>query len=788
MFVEFIFNLLLKNFTKSVIVAAAFFFVASNLFAQSGKVIVSGFVNDSTSGEALVGTNLLVYKDSIDTNHPPFSGASTNNYGFYAIPALSRGSYIIVVRNIGYKTHIEKLKIAITQGRVQLNFTMIPENINLHEVVVEGKKKEEVISSSIDINPDILKRLPSLSGEMDLFKILQTLPGIKVANDISSGLYVRGGSPDENLTLVDGVIVYNPTHLGNFSSTFNSDAIQSIRLIKGAFPAEYGGRLSSVLDIKLRSGTKEKETGKISLGMLTSSFMIEGPLSNKTTYMFSARKMYYDFIQNNFLKSDVVPRYNFYDLNTKITISASESNIFTISGLYSKDKIYNPANSNGIDYDIEWKNSMADLKWLNVNSNSLFIVSSLSYIDYESSSILQDNTSKSTANNYYSVSKLRDIYAKTSAEIFWTKNNMLKIGSEFAFHDYSLIFSNFYDPLIEPTLNASPDLFAIEASLYVQNEVNVFSWLKTNLGARGYYFGAQKHFQVEPRFSAQFILGDNFSLNAAYAVAHQFLHLIVRNDISLPTDLWYPSSEDVEPSKSTQYVLGVDYNLLNKQYVFSIDSYYKRMDNLYEFKNAANYILGDPIPELFTKGEGEAYGIEVFINKSYGNFFGWIGYTLSWTRRKFADLNLGKIFYPRYDRRHDVSIVAAYKFNSSWSVGMNWTFATGQGFTVADGQYQFTTVGVNEDLRLQYNYSARNGYRLPNYHKLDINVNYKFKFNNLDVDAYLNLYNVYNRSNPFAIFATHENNADNRNSLGTTQIKQISLFPFIPSLGITVNY
>lgn len=776
---------------KYIVFSAIIFLFSINIHAQSGNVIVSGFITDSTSGEALIGTNILLYKDSINTNLPPLRGAATNNYGFFALPNLSKGNYFIIVRNIGYKTLIEKFNIALTSGRVQMNFSLPSENIKLQEVIVKGKKKDEVISSTIDIDPNILNKLPSISGSVDLFKILQSLPGIKVANDISAGLYVRGGSPDQNLTLVDGVIIYNPTHLGNFSSTFNSDAIQSIRLIKGAFPAEYGGRLSSVLDIKLRSGTKEKEKGKISLGVLTSNFMFEGPLGTKTTYMFSARKMYYDFLENNFMKSQIIPRYNFYDLNTKITYTSTESNIFTISGLYSNDNIYNPGNSNGIDYTIGWKNAMADLKWLHVNSKSLFIVGSLSYTDYEFSSILQDNTSDASANNYYSVSKLRDLYAKMNSEIYWSDNNKLKAGAEFAFHDYSLIYSNFYDPLIEPTLSSNPDILATEAAMFVQNEGKIFNWLKTNIGVRGYYFKSKKYFQLEPRLSAQFILSDNLSLNAAYAIAHQFLHLVIRNDISLPTDLWYPSSDQVEPSKSTQYVLGMDYSLFNRQYLFSVQGYYKKMDNLYEFKNAITYKLGDPIYELFTKGQGEAYGVEFFFNKTVGNLFGWVGYTLSWTKRKFPDLNLGKVFYPRYDRRHDISIVAGYKFNNNWSVSMNWIFSTGQGYTVPDGQYQFTPIGVNEDLSLQYNYTSRNAYRLPSYHKLDVSANYNFKFNNLSIDTYLTLYNVYNRKNPFAIYATHENipgSSTDPGSYGITQLKQISLFPFIPSLGITVNF
>ncbi len=762
----------------------------SNTFAQIHETTLTGFVRDSVSGEALIGTNILLYKDSISVNVPPFRGAATNSYGFYAIPKLTAGSYYLIARNIGYKTKAQEVKIHPAGGRQQVDINLVSENIKLEEVVVEGKKKPGVNASSIDLSPDMLKQLPSISGEVDLFKTLQLLPGIKAASEISNGLYVRGGSPDQNLTLVDGAINYNPTHMGNFSSTFNSDAIQSVHLIKGAFPAEYGGRLSSVLDIKLRSGTKERNKGKLGIGLINSHLMLEGPLGEKSTYMISGRKMYYDFVQQNFIKGKISPRYNFYDLNGKVTIDASESSIYTISGLYSEDNLYNPANNNGTDYNIQWKNAMANFTWLLINSNSLFITTSASYIDYEFQSLLQDNTAAASANNYFSLSKLRDVNVKTNVELHWMNDNTLKVGYDIAMHNYFLIYSDFYDPLLVPTLSELPSIISTEAAIYFQNEGKITDWLETNIGVRGYYFKSKKYFNLEPRLSTKFLLSDNLSINAAYAIAHQFLHLIVRNDISLPTDLWYPSSEKISPSKSSQYVLGIDYSMLDKQYVFSVEGYYKNMKDLYEFKNDTQFRIGDNIADLLTAGEGEAYGVEFFANKTTGNLTGWIGYTLSWTKRKFADLNNGKVFYPRYDRRNDVSLVLAYKFNDSWSAGLTWTYATGQGFTISDGQYKFEPVGISSgSSELQFNYTKRNTYRLPAYHKLDLNVSYKFNWLGLDMSTYLNLFNVYNRQNPFAFYTSVDNSTDsNGNVHPVTQINQISLFPFIPSVGLNMEF
>ncbi|HKI77340.1 MAG TPA: TonB-dependent receptor [Ignavibacteriaceae bacterium] len=754
--------------------------------SQNTNITISGFVRDSTSGEALIGTNILLYKDTLNMDSTPYRGAASNTYGFYALPKILPGNYYLIARNIGYKTLISKINVDINSGRVQYDFMLAPESINLREVIVQGEKKDESISSTIDVNPEILKSLPSLSGEVDLFKILQMLPGVKAENELSNGLYVRGGSPDQNLTLVDGAIIYNPSHLGNFASTFNSEAIHSIRLIKGAYPAEYGGRLSSVLDINLRSGTKQKEKGSLGVGLINSHITLEGPLGSNTSYMISGRKMYYDLIQKNIIKNNNVPVYGFFDLNGKITINSSESNVITLSGLYSSDNLTNP-DDNESEYDIKWKNAMANFTWLHINSNSLFITSSFSFIDYQFQSILQDKTPNSTANNYYSLSKLRDLNFKSNAEIHWLTNSTLKVGLEFVLHNYSLLYSNFYDPRLETTLSEYPDVVSNEISIFFENKGNFTDWLKTNIGIRGYYLKENKYFRAEPHISAQILLSDNLTLNTAFAITHQFLHLVIRNDIALPTDLWYPSSTKIDPSESRQYVLGFDFSSGAKEYLISLEGYYKDMKNLYEFQNAPSVEIGESVANNFTKGEGEAYGIELFVNKRLGKLTGWIGYTLSWTKRKFDYLNAGKVFYPKYDRRHDVSIVLGYNFDEHWEVGMTWTYATGQGYTLTDGQYGFQNIGVNDNYNLHFNYSNRNSYRLPAYHKLDFSVKYKFPWLGYSFETYISFYNVYNHQNPFAYYTTYKQGSGS-GSLPVPKVNQISLFPFIPSIGINMKF
>ena len=583
-------------------------------FQTNAQTIISGFVSDAVTGEALFGTNILLFKDSLNLNNPPFSGIATNSYGFYAIPKLPVGKYFLVARYIGYKPLIREIKINTDVKSVQYNFEMTVEDIGLEEIFISGERVEEQIST-IDISPELLDRLPSLSGETALFKSLQLLPGVQTTNEISSGLYVRGGSPDQNLTLVDGTILYNPAHLGNFSSTFNSDALQGIKLIKGAFPAEYGGRLSSVLDVRLRSGTKEKNKGILGLGTLSSRLLFEGPLGENATYIISGRKMYYDVIQRTFFKNSIIPRYNFYDVNAKISYNISESDILWIEGFLSSDNIYSPSASEDIGYTIDWKNNAITLNWLKIDSKSTFLNNSISYVDYQFRSIIEDKTKNSKAPSYFSSSILRDLFIKSSAELHLNVDHIIKMGAEIAVHNYHLIYNDVYNEILEKNLNSVQGTIAAEAAFYFENDWQIFPRMKTNLGARFYYFKSQKYFRFEPRLSATYLLSENFHLNAAFAVAHQFLHLVVRNDISLPTDLWYPSSEVINPGRSAQYVFGFDSYFNNQEYQFSVEGYYKSMENLYEFRYAPVFLSGQSVDEFLTIGKGEAYGVEFFLIK-----------------------------------------------------------------------------------------------------------------------------------------------------------------------------
>jgi outer membrane cobalamin receptor len=757
----------------------------TELFGQQKENIISGFVKDSITGESLVGTNILLYKDSIKVNSPPLAGCSTNRFGYFVIPSLSSGRYFIIVRHIGYKTYVTDINLRGEKIIENLSIQLSPEDIQLEEVIVKGKKPEKTLTSTIDISPELLAKLPSLSGETDLLKSLEFLPGVNKASEISSGLYIRGGSPDQTLTLVDGVIVYNPAHLGNIASTFNSNAISDVRLIKGAFPAEYGGRLSSILDIKLRSGSKEKEKGTVGIGTINSFATFEGPLKGNSTYMVSGRYMYYDLIQKNFNEKSSIPRYNFFDVNAKLNFVLSERNILSLSTLFSKDHVYNPPRVNDTNYDIEWKNFNLSLNWLQVNTKSLLLNSIFSFINYEFSSKIGVNPESVTSYTYFSNPNLTDFYFRQNAEFKWHQDHNLKLGFEIALHNYDVVYNDIYSSALELNPFAGKNITSIEAALYFQNESEFTSRLKANYGGRFYYFGSKKYFRFEPRISTSYAITDQLFLKSAFAIAHQFLHLIVRNDITLPTELWYPSTKSLGPEKSTQYVLGLDSYWLNEQYEFSIESYYKDVKNIYEFKNNPDLNpFNDTIEEQFISGHGESYGVEFFLNKRTGKFTGWIGYTLSWSKRQFNELNAGRVFYSRYDRRNELSFVLTYEFMKNLSAGATWIYASGQRYSLPPGQYIFDPVGTGGGQEIQFNYTGINSSMFPDYHKLDINFNYMFNWLNKDFSAYINLYNIYNRHNAFAQYITFDEQPD-----GTKKnvLKRITLFPFIPSIGLIVK-
>jgi outer membrane cobalamin receptor len=760
-------------------------FSSTTLFADGAEATLSGSVRDSLTGEVIIRATVSL---SVSEDAPSVRGALTNTFGFFSIPKLEVRAYVLKIRSIGYAPVQMRISEQQVRSMKQLALTMKPVDVVTSDVVVLASREDVSPTSSISavsVNSDFIKSMPAMLGETDVFRVLQLLPGVKSPSELSSGLYIRGGSPDQNLILLDGVTVYNPSHLGGFLSTFNNDALRDVRLIKGGFPAEYGGRLSSVLDMTMKDGNSERVRGAGGLSIISAKALLEGPIGDDVTFMLSGRRMYLDLVSKIAMpNSDAssTPGYYFYDANAKLTWKIGENDRLTVSGFFGRDVLDGPP-SDGFDLDIGWGNATFNTRWMHIVSPELFTNLSVIYTKYDFKTDLRSNDYLA----FYSLSKIADITTKGDATYYLSQDHTIKAGFELTSHDFtndvsdSLDFSGF--------VIRSSSTPALDAALYVQDEWTISKGLSANAGLRGYYFPNADMFALEPRLQLAYELTPSLKITSSYAVAHQFLHLIVRNDINLPTDLWFPSTKTIRPERSEQFILGWELGLGNeKEYVVQVEGYYKDMQNLYEYKDTASFTLfGAPLESQFTRGDGRAYGVEFFLNKRLGDLTGWIGYTLSWTTRTFAELNQGKEYFARYDRRHDASITLSYKLSKSIDLGVSWVYGTGFAYTMPTGQFSFGGVDPgNSEPAVEQTFTDRNGYRLPAYHRLDINLGFKTTVFGLESVINLSVYNAYNRLNPFAQY--FEQDYDPATKTSKLVLKQLTLFPIIPSIAWNFSF
>lgn len=762
-------------------------------YAQTELSTISGTVK-SKSGEAIISASVYITNEN---STKPIKGGYTNKFGFFSIPKVPAGKYIIVASSITYNQFRQEITLTSKQN-LTLQIELEPKDIKLDEIVVESDRDNLPAVNRIGtltVAPTFISKMPAIGGEIDVFRALQLLPGVQTSSELSSGLYVRGGSPDQNLTLLDGVIVYNPSHLGGFFSVFNTDALKDIKLIKGVFPAEYGGRLSSVLDMTMKEGNKEKISGDAMISLIASKLTIEGPITDDCSFMISGRRMYLDAIMWLAMDSEQfadAPNYYFYDLNAKVNYKISDNDHIFLSGFFARDVVVIP--NYEVDASIYWGNKTGNIRWMHIFSPTLFSNFSLIYTDYNFNVDIKETigeTETTRTTHFKSKSEINDITFRGELQIFPYDNHTIKTGFDITSHNFNVaanMFENIDLDLGDWTLGATK-LNAMEIALYAQDEWTINEKLVANIGARLFYFNKGNYFSPEPRLSASYKLSENSFLKSGIAFANQFVHLITENEIALPTDLWFPATKKIKPSRAIQGMLGFEQYFLNRKYYFTIEVYYKKMYNLYEYKESGTFFsFGMPLESQFTKGDGNAYGIEFFLNRQIGNFSGWIGYTLAWTNRTFPELNFGKIFPPRYDRRHDISIVLNYEFSKKWELGASWTYATGQAYTMPMGIYSFDDHPFptsSQDIYTSYQYSERNGTRLPPFHKLDLNFMRKSTFFGLPSVFSINIYNAYNRRNPFAWYISNE-----YDEFGGFKpvVKQITLFPIIPSFGYSVKF
>ncbi len=781
---------------RIVIVVIGFLFFALNSFAQK-KYTISGYVKDAESGETVIAANISIKGKN---------GMMSNQYGFWSATLL-QGTHQIVVSHIGYKPTI--VSINLTRD-TSVNILLQNGTALSDEVVVTSAKRENNVRAAqmgkITLPIEQIKGVPAFMGEVDLLKVVQLLPGVRNAGEGSSGIYVRGGGPDQNLIMLDDAVVYNTGHLFGFFSIFNADAIKNVTLIKGGMPAQYGGRLSSVLDVSMKEGNNQKYQFEGGIGLIASRFSIQGPIvKDKASFIVSARRTYVDALAKGFVKPGSQfygSGYYFYDLNTKINYKFNEKDRVYLSGYFGRDVFDFRNGKQSLNINIPWGNATGTLRWNHVFNRKLFANTTAVYNDYNFTfNGKQDNFDLKLA------SGIRDLTLKQDFDYYPASNHKLKFGWLYTYHRFTPSVVSGRQDSIEFNPQSAQVKFANETAIYLQDDWDVSKKVKINVGLRYSNFaqiGAYKIYDVdefqnrldsnvfkkgqtvksygglEPRFTLRYEINERTSVKASATRNLQYIHLVSNSGTTLPTDIWVPSTYKVKPQISWLYAAGLFKNIKNNTYETSVEVYYKQMQNQIEYREGyTNNSLKDTEDD-FTFGNGWSYGSEFFVNKVKGRFTGWIGYTLSWTWRKFEGLNGGEKFPAKYDRRNDMSIVAMYELNKKWKLSSAFVYGTGSASTLPQRFYLIGAV-------LSQQYSNINQYRLPSYHRIDFSATLTPKKNEKrkwKTEWVFSIYNAYSRQNPYFIYYDQTGSPYD----GTLQIqgKQVSIFPIIPA--VTWNF
>ncbi len=764
-----------------------FIFILTGIKASLAQdnYIVNGIVTDSLSGETLIGV-------TIKFSNKTQNGTSTNAYGFFSYK-LNAGEYTMTVSYIGYRTFISTVRI---DSDKRLDLTLIPEN-SIDEVVVTSEKRNDnVVSAQMGvakINLNEIRNVPVIFGERDVLKTLQLLPGIKSAGEGNSGFYVRGGSADQNLILLDEAPVYNASHLLGFFSTFNSDAIKDVSVFKGGMPAQYGGRLSSVLDIRMNDGNKKEYTVEGGIGLISSRLKVEGPLArDKSSFMISGRRTYADAFLA--LAKDPSIRKNtlyFYDLNSKANYQLDDKNTIYLSGYFGRDEL-------GLNetFGFDWGNATATLRWNHLYSNRLFSNTSIIYSNYNYviENFLQEN-------NFKVSSSIKDLNLKQDFQLSLNNSHNMRFGLDLISHTIApgSITSNAGSSVNEETIDKRK---GNEVSVYLSDEweindkINVVYGVRTSsfflrgpgtfslydsdgqtVSSQTYRSGeiVKSYLRLEPRLSVSYLIGNSSSLKVSYTRNSQNLHLMSNSTAGSPTDLYIMSSNNVKPETADQVAAGLFRNFNDDKYEFSAEIYYKTMSNQIEYRSGTDLRGNKNVEADLLFGEGRAYGIEFYLKKRFGKLNGWLGYTLSKTERHFDDIDSGNWFFAKQDRTHDLSLVGIYKAGERWTLSSTFVYNTGNAVTFPAGKYQINS-------QTYFYYPARNSDRMPDYHRLDLAATLEARAGKkLQSSWSLGFYNVYNRKNAYSI-----NFQDDPKDITKTQAVKTTLFGIIPS--ITWNF
>ena len=756
------------------------------ILASAQNVTIIGNIKDGENGEDLIGAIVTVKEQ-------PTKGTVSNAYGFYSL-TLAKGSYTLVYQYAGYKKEERAVNL---EKNTTINISIAPTAQKLEEVVVTTERADKNVSqvqmSVFKLDPKQIESVPVLFGEKDIIKTLQLTPGVKAAGEGNTGLYVRGGAADQNLILLDEAPVYNAAHMLGFFSVFNSDALKDVTLYKGGIPSEFGGRASSVIDVKMRDGNNKKFNTSGGIGIIASRLTLEGPIvKDKGSFIISGRRTYADLFlklsDDDRLKKS---RLYFYDLNAKANYQLGQKDRIFLSGYFGRD-VFGFSNVFGFD----WGNSTATIRWNHIYGSKIFSNTSLIFSNYNYRIKLgfdgEDITIKSA---------IRDWNLKQDYSYTLNPDNNIKFGWNLIHHKFKPgqitvgPFSNFNNAALTGRK-------AVEVGLYAQNDMKLTEKLGLQYGVRysGFNFmGAAKVYTfdgdgnktsvknykdgesikyyggLEPRLAAKYELNKVSSVKAAYNRMYQYLHLLSNTTTSSPTDLWVPSSNNVKPQISDQVSAGYFRNFKDNQYELSVETYYKLMQNQIDYRNGADLVFNEEVEGELVYGKGKAYGLEFLVRKQTGRLTGWVSYTLSRSLRQFGAINNGKEYPARQDRIHDIAIVGMYDVSPKVKLSANWIYYTGSAVTFPSGKYELN------GMQVPY-YTERNGYRMPDYHRLDIGLTYVTKKTAKTERSWnFSLYNAYGRENAYTI--NFQQNEDNPQQ---TEAVQVALFRWIPS--ITYNF
>lgn len=750
--------------------------LGANAFGQDNFQI-SGSITDATNGETLIGVNVV---DTLSGK-----GSSTNTYGFYSLN-IPEGRVVLEFSYIGYEPQYRSLIIKENQN---LNISLSESSTTLMEVQVSSTREDEQLRNTeigaIELDVKQIDKVPVLFGEKDILKTLQLLPGISTISEGSSNFSVRGGSYDQNLIQLDEATVYSPSHLLGFFSTFNSDALKNVKVYKGGIPAQYGGRGSSVLDVQMKEGNNQEYEGKASIGLISSKLQLEGPIEKgESSFLISGRRTYADLIADATGFVDDGTTLYFYDLNGKINFKLGEKDRLLISGYLGRDEF-------GLnDIGTDWENQTATIRWNHIVNNRLFSNTTLNYSNYDFGFALGSNGSYRSG--------VEDWAFKQDMTYYLSDQHELKFGLSSIYHSFApgsldLSDEDAQDRILQETQ-------ALESGIYISDVYKVNDKLSLDFGIRWSIFnqlGAgtvysynsandiidsasygsgeiiKTYNNLEPRFALNYSLNSTSSIKAGYNRMAQYLHLLSNSTSGQPTDTWVPSTNNIAPSLIDQYSIGYFRHFKEHSYKSSVELYYKDMHNITDYEDGTNLLLNENIEAQILSGQGRSYGAEFLIEKTKGDLTGWISYTLSRSERQIDGINNGDWYLSNVDKTHDISIVASYAFSDRLSLSSTFVYGTGQAVTWPNGQY------VIDGNVLPY-YSNRNEYRMPDYHRLDLNLSYKRPSNKAQWD--FSIYNVYNRHNAYSI--DFRENPDT----GQNQAYLTYLFGIIPSVSYTLNF